>query len=221
MIRIAIMQSYFLPYAGYFRLLCDVDAFVMLDSVQFPKGGWVHRNRLRDDLGRLRWLTLPLAAKPLATPIANIRYAPNAEEILRRNADRFAACREARAHTAALVERALSVEGTPIATIEDLLCKTAAILGLTAPLMREAELGLPSDLRRQERIYAICEALGAAVYLNAPGGRDLYDSADFAKRGVKVEFLSEYKGGSASILQRLHDSTPAEICAEIRANLTS
>jgi hypothetical protein len=217
--RIAIMQSYFLPYAGYFRLMCNVDACVMLNSVQFPRGGWVHRNRLRDDLGRFRWLTLPLAPVPLATAIADIRYGTGAEKILRNMSRRFAACREPRAHTAALVERALRVDGTPIATIETLLRDTADVLGLTAPLIREADVGLPNDLRGREKVFAICAALRADVYVNSPGGLDLYDPREFAKWGLKLEFLGEYHGDPASILQRLHDSTPADVCAEIRANL--
>jgi hypothetical protein len=218
--RIAIMQSYFLPYAGYFRLMCNVDAFIMLNSVQFPRRGWVHRNRLRDDWGRFHWLTLPLAPMPRTTAVADIRYATGAEKILRNMSRRFAACREPRAHTAALVERALCVDGTPIATIETLLRNTADVLGLTAPLIRDAELGLPNDLRGRERVFAICAALRADVYVNSPGGRDLYDPREFAKRGLNLEFLSQYQGDSGSILQRLHDSTPADVCAEIRANLT-
>jgi hypothetical protein len=217
--RISIMQSYFLPYAGYFRLMCDVDAFVMLSSVQFPKGGWVHRNRLRDDLGRLRWLTLPLAPMPLGTSIADVRYAEGAEATLADMARRFAACRAPRDHTAGLVERATSVSGAPVATIETLLSGTAAVLGLSVPFVREAELGLPSDLRGQERIFAICAALGANAYVNSMGGRDLYDPGEFVRRGLKLEFLAEYQGDPASILQRLHDSAPAEVLAEIHANL--
>ena len=132
---------------------------------------------------------------------------------------RFEACRAPRAHTAALVERALCADGTPVATIEALLRETASVLGLTAPFVRDADLGLPSDLRGQERVFAVCAAVGADVYVNAPGGRMLYDVAEFAKRGLKLEFLPEYQGDPASILQRLHNSTPAEIFAEVRAGL--
>ena len=185
--------------------MCDVDAFVMLNSVQFPRRGWVHRNRLRDDLGRLQWLTLPLAPMPRATDIANIRYGAGADRILSNVSRRFAACRAPRQHTASLVARVLCGDGTPIATIEVLLRETASVLGLTAPLVREAELGLPSDLRGQEKIFAICAALGADVYVNAPGGSSLYDHAEFARRGLMLEFLPQYHGDLASILQRLHD----------------
>ena len=45
---VAIMQPYFIPYAGYFRLFTGADLFVVCDDVQFPRRGWLHRNKLID-----------------------------------------------------------------------------------------------------------------------------------------------------------------------------
>ncbi len=58
--RISIMQPYFFPYAGYFRLFAASDIFVVLDCVQFPRRGWVHRNKLSNSNVQPQWLTLPL-----------------------------------------------------------------------------------------------------------------------------------------------------------------
>ena len=113
MTRIGIMQGYFLPYTGYFRLMCDVDAFVFTGCMQFTRHGWINRNQLRDNLGRLRWLTLPLAPSPTKTNITDIRYCRNAAEFLRKTSPRFAACRTPRDHTAAIVQLALAAQDTP------------------------------------------------------------------------------------------------------------
>jgi hypothetical protein len=217
--RIAIMQPYFLPYTGYFRLMCDVDTFVVLNCVQFPRRGWVHRNRLRDNLGRLQWLTLPLARMPRVTSIADIRYSKGASEILRKNARRFDACRNPTPLIAPLVQTALSVEGMPLYTIVTLLAETAKLLGIASPIVLASELQLPPCVSAQERVLAICETLGADAYVNAPGGSMLYSGEEFARRGVKLEFLPSFRGDTASILQRLHDSSAAAIQSEIRANL--
>lgn len=45
-LKLAIMQPYYFPYLGYFQLMGAVDKFVILDDVQFIKGGWIHRNRI-------------------------------------------------------------------------------------------------------------------------------------------------------------------------------
>jgi hypothetical protein len=39
-VSVAIMQPYFIPYAGYFRLFAATDLFVIYDCVQFPRRGW-------------------------------------------------------------------------------------------------------------------------------------------------------------------------------------
>src|SRR5208282_6547298 len=102
--RIAIMQPYFLPYAGYFRLLVDVEAFVVGDVQQFPRRGWVHRNRLIDDQDRLGWLTLPVRPQPLDTQIRDIGFADGAQTTLNRNMARFAACRTPNTATEPILE---------------------------------------------------------------------------------------------------------------------
>ena len=44
--KIAIMQPYFLPYIGYFQLINSVDVFVIYDTIEFTKKGWINRNRI-------------------------------------------------------------------------------------------------------------------------------------------------------------------------------
>src|SRR4051794_18580959 len=79
---IAVMQPYFMPYAGYFRLFQASDPFVIYDCVQFPRRGWVHRNRLADARGVNRWLTLPLAKAPRDVLIRDLRFPANARDLL-------------------------------------------------------------------------------------------------------------------------------------------
>src|SRR5258706_15733139 len=81
---VAIMQPYFIPYAGYFRLFAATDLFVVYDCVQFPRRGWVHRNRLVDASGKERWLTLPIEKAPRDTLIKDLRFSVDAREILAR-----------------------------------------------------------------------------------------------------------------------------------------
>jgi WbqC-like protein family len=57
--KIAISQPAYLPWAGYFDLIDQVDTFVLLDSVQFEKQSWQQRNRVKTPSG-LQWLTVPV-----------------------------------------------------------------------------------------------------------------------------------------------------------------
>ena len=58
--RVAILQSSYIPWRGYFDMIGLVDEFVILDNVQFTKNDWRNRNRIPDGKDGL-WLTIPYA----------------------------------------------------------------------------------------------------------------------------------------------------------------
>jgi WbqC-like protein family len=213
------MQPYFLPYAGYFRLMCRVDAFVVFDNVQFPRRGWVHRNRLRRPDGELDWLTLPLRYHPLDTWISALEFDNHAQARWRTRMCRFPACRQPRGDSEAIVELMDRLEDRPSDYLRKLLRRVADILGLSASFVNPADLSIPGQMGRTERVIAICRAVGATTYVNAPGGRFLYEPREFAHHGIKLVFLPDYRGTMASILQRLHDEPAQAVRREIESNL--
>ena len=59
MTRVAICQSNYLPWKGYFDLIHDVDVFVFYDDVQYTKNDWRNRNKIKTPQG-VQWLTIPV-----------------------------------------------------------------------------------------------------------------------------------------------------------------
>ena len=62
--RVAIVQSSYIPWKGYFDLMRAVDEFILLDEVQFTKRDWRSRNRIKTAQGPL-WLSIPVQTKGL------------------------------------------------------------------------------------------------------------------------------------------------------------
>lgn len=213
-VTLAIMQPYFLPYAGYFRLLTGSDLFVIYDCVQFPRRGWVHRNKLRDAGGTEQWLTLPLAHAAQSARIDELAFPEDAAGELGRRLQPFP-LDGATGAAAALLEAVRRVEGRPVDYISGLLETACRLLDAPWNVVRSSSLAIPDSVRGQDRILEICRRLDAVRYLNAPGGRDLYDPATFAASGVKLQFLPPFDGTGGSILQRLLDA-PAD---QVRADL--
>ena len=60
--RVAIVQSNYVPWRGYFDLMASVDEFVLFDDVQYTRRDWRNRNMIKTAHG-LQWLTLPVAVK--------------------------------------------------------------------------------------------------------------------------------------------------------------
>lgn len=217
MMRVAVMQPYFMPYAGYFRLFEAADIFVLLDCVQFPRRGWVHRNRLPDAKGEPRWLTLPLAYAPQETAIYDIVMASDAPVRLAAETSRFPSIAAARRAGEPLLAEVTDCGGRLVDYLERLLAAVQRRLGLRADTLRSSSLAIDPALRAQDRIIAIVRALGGREYVNAPGGRALYDEAAFAQAGIRLRFLEPYAGASWSVLHRLLTEDATAIAAEIRA----
>ncbi|WP_334164427.1 WbqC family protein [Phenylobacterium sp.] len=213
---VAIMQPYFVPYAGYFRLLAAADLFVIYDCVQFPRRGWVHRNRLPDAAGELQWLTLPLAKAPRDAAIRDLVFRSDAAQAMATEMRRFPLLAGDDLH--GLLDAVRDVRGAPLDYIERLLALAARALGLPWRVLRSSSLEIAAELRGQDRILAIAQAVGARRYVNPPGGRELYQHDRFAGAGVELRFLTDYEGSYASILARLLQEPAQAVADEIRAN---
>ncbi len=215
---VAIMQPYFVPYAGYFRLLAAADLFVIYDCVQFPRRGWVHRNRLADASGTLQWLTLPLAKAPQDVLISDLRFRPDAGIALADEFRRFPVLSKPHPDPYGLLDALNDLAGTPVDYIERLLHRCAIALGLPWRVQRSSSLCIPPGVMGQQRILAITEAVGGRRYVNPPGGVDLYDSVRFSEAGVDLRFLRPHMGSFESTLGRLLSEPIEDILAEMEAN---
>lgn len=212
------MQPYFFPYAGYFRLLSGADEFVILDSAQFPRRGRVHRTEVPGPGGEPEWLTLPLAKQPREVLIEDLEFAAEARRTLDERLSRLPWIQTAQGPGADALRDYLRGELDDVVDfLEEGLRLCAALIGLEVSISRSSSLDIDPELRGQDRIIAIAQARGAAVYLNSPGGRLLYEPSTFAEAGMSLSFLPYYSGPYVHLLHALMTEDPATIRADIEA----
>lgn len=218
LMRVAIMQPYFMPYAGYFRLFAAVDVFVALDCVQFPRRGWVHRNRFTDHNGQLQWFTVPLKKSDRdTTRICDLQFQDNANAVLREEARRFRSLHTIQQRSV-FGDMLFDTGPSPNEYFTSSLAKMAKLLGMERPIVRSSTLNVDPQLKAQSRIIEIAKHMGAKDYVNSPGGRSLYDEGAFRRAGLTLSFLSEYRGSCSSILERVLEDGPDRVAEEIRHN---
>lgn len=70
--RLGIMQPYFFPYIGYISLIKHTDMFILLDTVQFIRHGWIERNRILNPNGEWQYISVPLIKYHQKDQIQNI-----------------------------------------------------------------------------------------------------------------------------------------------------
>lgn len=223
MTTIAVMQPYFFPYLGYFRLLASADIFVHFDCVQFPRRGYVHRNQMPKypPTGveqQKHWLTLPLAVQAQDVRIADLAFAPDAAAEWHKRLASFPwISKVADPDQASLLQLVRSVGDN--ANVSDYLIHTiefsARRLGLAPRMLRSSSLGISDELRGQDRILEIVRQLGGTRYLNAPGGRELYDAAEFERKDIELKILSPFTGRTNSMLYEFCFSPLEALRAEL------
>ncbi|SNC67748.1 WbqC-like protein family protein [Hymenobacter gelipurpurascens] len=186
------MQPYIFPYLGYFQLIAAADRFVVYDDVQFIKGGWINRNRLLVN-GQPFLFTIPLDAPSPNRLIRDIvlnTKTPWRVKLLQTIAQSY---RRAPHFELAydLIERVLHYPQAH--TVADLvrvsLTEIIAYLHLPVELIPTSACYNNQHLRSQERVLDICRREEATNYVNAQGGRELYDHETFAAHGMRLHFL--------------------------------
>ncbi|HIP48251.1 MAG TPA: hypothetical protein EYG92_04705, partial [Lutibacter sp.] len=70
--KIAILQSNYIPWKGYFDLINMVDEFILYDEVQYTKNDWRNRNKIQTKQG-VQWLTIPVRQKELSQLIKDTK----------------------------------------------------------------------------------------------------------------------------------------------------
>jgi len=215
---VAVMQPYFHPYAGYFRLLAVADTFVVFDDAQFPRRGRVHRCQVPGPSGAVEWLTLPLARAPRDTRILDLRFAPAARAAFDRRLARLPWLATARGPWAERIRAHLGGRLRDVlGFLEEGLALVAEALDLHPRIVRSSSLGLDPGLRGQDRVLAIARALEAGTYVNAPGGRALYTAEAFRRAGLDLRFLVPYEGPGTSVLPALAAGAVAALRRDVRA----
>ena len=190
--RLGVMQPYFLPYVGYFQLIAAVDKFVLYDDVAFIKGGWINRNNLLLE-GKRSLFTIPLANGESGVPIHEVSLAKNfpkwRSKFLKTLHHAYAKAPNY-TEVAAMLERWLDPNIGLLSEINRIsLVDTLRWLGIPTQIVPSSRIYSNAHLERGERLIDICKYEGIDVYINAAGGRDLYDKSWFQERGIELGFL--------------------------------
>ena len=202
---IAIMQPYFFPYPGYFELPAQVDLFVLFDDVQFPRRGWVHRNKFHlKDSKESDWWGLPIKKGPQAsTLISDLRFDDERITDFQNKFDRFELSRK-KEYLDQLFPSLFELrDQTVLEYLHNQIQVVCNYLKIETKIIKSSEIPNPRKLQSENRIIQICNSLGASNYLNASGGQSLYEPQNFSREGINLNFLPEFEGNKISVLEQI------------------
>ena len=186
--RVAILQSSYIPWRGYFDLVASVDEFVFYDDAQYTTRDWRNRNRIKTPQGAL-WLTIPVGnsvhRKIRDVAITDPRAGQAHWQRLHANYGRAACYGEVAEWLQALY---CEHEWSSLSAINErfvhAICNQ---LGITTCLSRSSDYMLVPG--RTERLVSICKQAGASTYLSGPSARAYLDVAAFDRAHIDVSWF--------------------------------
>jgi hypothetical protein len=193
--KIAILQSNYIPWKGYFDIINSVDEFVIYDEVQYTKRDWRNRNLIKTPDG-LRWLSIPVIVKGLFrqricdTLIANESWAPRHFTSIYHNycdTEYFGKYEEL-FRQAYKVARKLKFLSEVNKLYLELIM---SILGISTKLVYSSDY--KNSGNKSEKILDICRQTGAEEYLTGESARIYLDEKLFIQSGVIICWM-DYTG---------------------------
>lgn len=192
--KIAILQSNYIPWKGYFDLIAAVDEFILYDDMQFTKNDWRNRNKIKTPKG-LEWLSIPVGsdisrkirevalpendwqAKHLKSLEINYGRAPYFDEIMGLIKPIYS---NGNIKTLSAFNRALI----------ECVC---GYLNIKTKISYSWDYTLGEG--KSERLVNLCQQANAQLYVSGPAAKDYLDTQLFEQSSINVEWFNyaDYK----------------------------
>lgn len=189
--RVAIMQPTYLPWCGFFGLMCSVDLFIFLDSVQFARRSWQQRNQIKTANG-VQWLTIPVSAKGKRDHLISEMEIDQSVNFAEKHRKSIELNYRKTPYFKTYEPELLPYIDSSIRQLADLTIaltlRIRDLLGIRVPIIRSSELhGVGS---KAVLLASLCEEVGAKEYISVPGSRDYLELSDaFSKLGIPVRYF--------------------------------
>ncbi|MFY2561413.1 WbqC family protein [Corallococcus terminator] len=190
--KVAVLQSNYLPWKGYFDIIHAVDVFVFYDDVQFTKNDWRHRNRIKTSRGP-EWLSVPVGSHIhrliCEVSMTDPRWAERHFDILRQN---YRAAPFWSRYEPLLKDALLGRTWTHLSELnQHLIRQLSGELGISTPFRDSRELSLEGQ--KGERLMGLLRQLGTTEYVSGPAARAYLDPAVFEAAGIRLTYF-DYSG---------------------------
>jgi hypothetical protein len=192
--KVAILQSNYIPWKGYFDLIANVDEFVFFDSMQYTKRDWRNRNLIKTPQG-LRWITVPVQVKGryhqsiYETRIDGEDWRKLHLKTFQQNYGRAKFYEEIKVWLEPLY---LEDKYCSISQLNQaLIIAICNFMEINTVFLQSSDFVLSED--KSVRLAHICERLNANSYLSGPSAMGYLDESPFTQAGISVEWI-DYVG---------------------------
>ena len=192
--KVAILQSNYIPWKGYFDLIGSVDEFILYDDMQYTRRDWRNRNQIKTPQG-VQWLTVPVRVKGKYdqkirdTEIDGSDWAAAHWKALAQNYARAPHFAEIAAWLEPLY---LAASYTHLSELNRRFIEAVcAYLRIDTVISDSSDYTLVEG--KTERLVDLCAQAGGTEYVSGPSARDYVDESVFERSGIQLTWF-DYAG---------------------------
>nr|WHW29474.1 putative WbqC family protein [uncultured bacterium] len=192
--KVAIVQSNYIPWKGYFDLIAAVDEFILYDDMQYTRRDWRNRNLIKTPQGT-QWLTVPVRVKGnyhqtiRETKLDGGRWAADHWKTIVQNYKRAPYFAEVAAWLEPIyVSESFDHLSTLNRRLIEAIC---AYIGIGTRISNSWDYELVEG--KTERLAGLCAQAGGTEYISGPSAKDYVDEAVFMGQGIKLTWF-DYLG---------------------------
>lgn len=190
--KVGIHQPHYFPWLGYWDKMAKSDCFVILDEVQLTDRSPMVRNKFLQTNGQEYMLGLSVKKQGYRNKtvkeieLADIKKIQERHKrFLMLNYNKTKGFQEVFSKIVHIFER----EYDKLFDIEmDSILIIKEMLDIKTPIVNQSELEYDKNNKKSDLMLALCEAVGATVYLSGQGAKEYMQVSDFEEKGIKVEF---------------------------------
>lgn len=191
--KIAILQSNYIPWKGYFDLINMVDEFVLYDEVQYTKNDWRNRNKIKTSQG-IQWLTIPVRQGSLEQKIKDTKITDKKWNIKhwRTISQNYAKAKYFKEYKEIFEELYLGCDEEYLSQINHkFITVINEILQIKTKIRWSSEFELING--QTEKLLSICKQSNADIYLSGPAAKNYFDEELARTENITVEWM-DYNG---------------------------
>ncbi|MDP0561670.1 MAG: WbqC family protein [Candidatus Endonucleobacter sp. (ex Gigantidas childressi)] len=193
--KIAILQSNYIPWKGYFDLINMVDEFILYDDMQYTKRDWRNRNKIQTQQG-VKWLSIPVKVKDKY--FQKISETKTSEKDWRKKhwntiKHTYSKALYFKDYKDIFEELYLNNEEEYLSKINyEFIVAICEILGIDTKIRWSSEFDLLDG--QTEKLLGICKDCNADIYISGPAAKNYFDEELAGEEDIKVEWMeySEY-----------------------------
>ena len=193
--KIAILQSNYIPWKGYFDLISAVDEFVIFDEMQFTKRDWRNRNQIKTPNG-MKWLTVPVRTKGsfnqkiIDTQIDGDEWVENHIKSLEHN---YSGAKFFNEILTIIKPIYLEKKFNYISDLNlEFIKAICNYLEIDTKILNSSDLGVLNN-GKTDRLIDICKKLKGKIYVSGIAAKNYIEIDKFNKEKIKVEWF-DYDG---------------------------